>query len=175
MIKKSATDEAKTGKDNPPVDRKGGRAAGKFLTFFLSEKEYGLEILKVQEIIRLMDITPVPRTPDFIRGVINLRGKMIPVVDLRLKFKMESVDFTHRTCIIVVHTNGVEMGIIVDRVSEVMDVSGEDIEETPSFGISVNTDYILGMGKAGGKVRILLDIDKVLSTEEVSDIAKTLQ
>ena len=175
MIKKTATDEAKAGKDNPPVDRKGGRAAGKFLTFFLGGKEYGLEILKVQEIIRLMDITPVPRTPDFIRGVINLRGKMIPVVDLRLKFKMESIGFTHRTCIIVVHTNGVEMGIIVDRVSEVLDVSSEDIEETPSFGVSVNTDYILGMGKAEGKVRILLDIDKVLSTEEVSDIAKTLQ
>jgi purine-binding chemotaxis protein CheW len=141
--------------------------AGKYLTFFLGTEEYGIEILKVHEIIGLMPITPVPRTPEFIKGVINLRGKVIPTVDLRLKFGMESVEQTDETCIIVVQTHGIEMGIIVDKVSEVLNVGAGDIEDTPSFGASVNTDYILGIGKAAGKVRLLLDIDKVLATQEI--------
>jgi purine-binding chemotaxis protein CheW len=144
--------------------------AGKYLTFFLGNEEYGIEILKVHEIIGLMPITPVPRTPNFIKGVINLRGKVIPTVDLRIKFGMEAVQQTDETCIIVVQTHGIEMGTIVDKVSEVLNISADDIEDTPSFGASVNTDYILGIGKASGKVRLLLDIDKVLASQEIIQI-----
>ncbi len=149
------------------TDSVNDHRAGKYLTFYLGSEEYGIEILKVHEIIGLMPITPVPRTPEFIKGVINLRGKVIPTVDLRLKFDMETVDHTDETCIIVVQTHGIEMGIIVDKVSEVLNVGASDIEDTPSFGTNVNTDYILGIGKAAGKVRLLLDIDKVLATQEI--------
>ncbi len=141
---------------------------GKFLTFYLAEEEYGVEILKVQEIIGLLPVTSVPRTPHFIRGVINLRGKVIPIVDLRLKFGMEPKESTAETCIIVVHVQGIEMGIIVDKVSEVMNISAKDIDPAPSFGSDVKTDYILGIGKSQGKVKILLDIDRVLSTSEIT-------
>jgi purine-binding chemotaxis protein CheW len=144
---------------------------GKYLTFKLAGEEYGLEILKVREIIGLMDITAVPRTPDFVKGVINLRGKVIPVVDLRLKFGMATVEHTAETCIIVVHVGEVEMGIIVDRVSEVLNIAADAIESTPSFGANVNTEFILGMGKVGGRVSILLDIDKVLAGSELEAVA----
>lgn len=139
----------------------------KFLTFFLEDEEYGIEILKVREIIGMMAITPVPRTPKFIRGVINLRGKVIPVVDLRLKFGMPPVEQTEETCVIVVEADGVEMGAIVDKVSEVADIASENIEEAPFFGDDVQTDYILGLGKTAGRVTLLLDIDKALETEHV--------
>ncbi len=145
--------------------------AGKYLTFILAEEEYGLEILKVREIIGIMDVTPVPRTPEFVKGVINLRGKVIPVVDLRLKFGMEEIERTEETCIIVVDVRGIEMGIVVDKVSEVLDIPGKDIEDSPSFGTNVNTEYILGMGKANDKVTILLDIAKVISNEDLEAIS----
>ena len=153
--------------------RTGGSrvAGGKFLTFYLAGEEYGIEILKVHEIIGLMPVTKVPRTPEFMRGVINLRGKVIPIVDLRMKFMMPSAETTSETCIIVVHVRGIEMGIVVDKVSEVVDINSNDIEPTPSFGVDVNTDYILGIGKSQNKVRILLDIDRVLSSGEVSTLA----
>lgn len=145
--------------------------AGKYLTFKLAAEEYGLEILKVQEIIKMMDITKVPRTPEFVRGVINLRGKVIPVVDLRLKFGMEAKETTDKTCVIVVqvaHAAGrVTMGTIVDEVSEVLDILGEQIEASPEFGTTVDTAFILGMGKVGKRVVMLLDVDKVLSVDEV--------
>ncbi len=144
-----------------------GVEGGKFLTFLLQDEEYGLEILKVREIMGLMEITTVPQTPDYVRGVINLRGQVIPVVDLRLKFGMNEGDDDKRTCIIVVDVGGVMMGIVVDTVSEVMDINSSDIEATPSFGTELNTDYILGMGKVAGKVKILLDINKVLTSEEL--------
>ena len=144
-----------------------GVEGGKFLTFLLQEEEYGLEILKVREIMGLMDITTVPQTPDYVRGVINLRGQVIPVVDLRLKFGMDKGEDDKRTCIIVVDVEGVMMGIVVDTVSEVIDIDSSHIEATPSFGTELNTDYILGMGKVQGKVKILLDIDKVLTSEEL--------
>ena len=147
----------------------GSSVAGKYLTFFLKGEEYGLEILKVQEIIGMMTITPVPRMPESMRGVINLRGKVIPVVDLRLKFGMEAAEQTDETCIIVVQAQGMEMGIAVDRVSEVLDIIADDIEDAPALGPDVDTDYILGIGKAEGRVRLLLDIVKVLSTNEVVD------
>lgn len=145
----------------------------KFLTFFLADEEYGIEILKVQEIIGLLPITRVPRTPPFIRGVINLRGKVISVVDLRLKFGMEEKEATSETCIIVVQAVGMEMGIMVDKVSEVLAIATSEIDDAPSFGTTVNTDYILGIGKAQGKVKLLLDIDKVLSKQERMDLQAT--
>ena len=147
--------------------------AGKYLTFKLGTGEFGLEILKVQEIIKMMEVTRVPRTPGYVRGVINLRGKVIPVADLRLKFEMESREGTDKTCIIVVtvhRRNGaVVMGIIVDEVSEVLDVAGESIEPPPEFGGVVDTSFILGMGKIGGRVVTLMDVDRVLSGEEVAE------
>lgn len=147
---------------------------GKYLTFKLEAEEYGLEILKVREIIGVMDITAVPQTPAFVRGVINLRGKIIPVVNLRAKFGMEAIDDTEDTCIIVVDVNKdemtINMGILVDSVSEVLDITEEDIEETPSFGASVNTDFILGMAKAKGKVKILLNIQKVMTESELAAV-----
>jgi purine-binding chemotaxis protein CheW len=148
--------------------------AGKYLTFKLGAEEFGLEILKVQEIIKMMDITKVPRMPDFMRGVINLRGKVIPVVDLRLKFVMDSLATTEKTCIIVVQirssTRKVTTGIIVDEVSEVLDVHGEQIEPPPQFGTSIDTDFLLGIGKIGKRVVMLLDVDKVLSGDELSTL-----
>ena len=140
---------------------------GKFLTFFLDEEEYGIEILKVHEIIGMMSITTVPRTPPFIRGVINLRGKVIPIIDLRLKFAMEAIDQTEETCIIVVQAQSIELGIVVDRVSEVLDIPSDDIDEPPSFGAEVPTDYLLGIAKTDGRVKLLLNIDRVLTTSEV--------
>ncbi len=147
---------------------------GKYLTFALANEEYGLEILKVREIIGYMDITTVPQMPDYVKGVINLRGQVIPVIDLRAKFGMETTGITEQTCIIVVETTqggrNCSTGIVVDRVQEVLDISGDNIEETPEFGSSVNTDFIVGLGKVGTAVKILLDIDKVLSGTDIEGI-----
>ena len=143
---------------------------GKFLTFFLAGEEYGIEILKVHEIIGVLPITRVPRTPNFILGVINLRGKVIPIVDLRLKFGMEPKKIDEETCIIVVRVQGIQMGILVDKVSEVRNIASADVEDAPSFGSDVDTEYILGIGKSEGRVKLLLDIDKVLATQEVVDL-----
>jgi len=147
---------------------------GKYLTFTLAEEEYGIGILKIKEIIGMMAITTVPQTPDFVKGVINLRGKVIPVVDLRLRFGMGEIDYTERTCIIVVEIKGqsgvILIGIVVDSVSEVLNIKGEEIEDTPTFGTKLNTEYILGMAKMDGTVKILLDIDRVLRSEEIAQI-----
>jgi purine-binding chemotaxis protein CheW len=139
--------------------------AGKYLTFFLGNEEYGLQILTVHEIIGMMPVTRVPRTPDFIKGVLNLRGKVIPVIDLRIRFGLE-VTVAADVCIIVVQVRGIQMGIVVDRVSEVVSIAGEEIEPPPSFGYDVPTDFLLGLGKSQGRVRMLLDIDHVLSDSE---------
>lgn len=147
---------------------------GKYLTFTLAGEEYGISILKIKEIIGMMPITTMPQTPDYVKGVINLRGKVIPVVDLRLRFTMGAMDYNDRTCIIVVeiggHSSDIVIGIVVDSVSEVLNIKSEDIEDTPSFGTSLNTDYILGMAKMEGSVKILLEIDKVLSAEDLTDL-----
>ena len=144
---------------------------GKYLTFTLADEEYGIGILKIKEIIGMMTVTTVPQTPEFVKGVINLRGKVIPVIDLRLRFGMESMDYTERTCIIVVEIDGtagtVQIGIVVDSVSEVLNIKADEIEDTPTFGTRLNTDYILGMAKMEGSVKILLDINRVLKAEEV--------
>ena len=151
---------------------------GKYLTFSLAQEEYGIGILKVKEIIGMMPITSVPRTPEFVKGVINLRGKVIPVMDLRLKFMMEPIPYSERTCIIVVEIDSESgtllIGIVVDAVSEVLNIKEEEIEASPSFGTELNTDYILGMAKIGGGVKILLDIDRVLSQKEVTKFEKVL-
>ena len=147
---------------------------GKYLTFTLKEEEYGIGILKVKEIIGMMAITSVPRTPEYVKGVINLRGKVIPVIDLRAKFEMKSIEYSERTCIIVVEIESesatVLIGIVVDAVSEVLNIKEDEIEDTPTFGTELNTDYILGMAKMEGGVKIILNIDKVLSREEIKSL-----
>ena len=157
-----------------------GAKEGKFLTFELGGEEYGVEILKVKEIIGIMNITSVPQTPHYVKGVINLRGKVIPVIDLRLKFGMETHEYDERTCIIVIDIadrfgKGIVMGIVVDSVSEVLNIREEDIEETPTFSVNLNTGFILGMAKVKGNVKILLDIDKVLEADEVTAIETMVQ
>lgn len=149
--------------------------AGKYLIFRLGTEEYGVEILKVQEIMGVVEITTVPQMPEFVKGVINLRGKIVPVTDLRLKFSMEPKEYTERTCIIVVQIvgaqNNITMGIIVDEVSEVEDIGKGQIEPRPEFGSNILTEFILGIGKVEQRVVMLLDIDKVLSQEEVESIS----
>ncbi|MEN6437949.1 MAG: chemotaxis protein CheW [Syntrophobacter sp.] len=149
---------------------------GKYLTFSLGQEEYGIGILKVKEIIGMMRVTPVPQTPDYVKGVINLRGKVIPVIDLRLRFGMGENGYTDRTCIVVVEIDGqagkLHIGVVVDSVSEVLNIKASDIEDTPSFGTTLNTQYILGMAKTGGGVKILLDIDRVLSSDDLAILDK---
>ncbi|MBT3353627.1 MAG: chemotaxis protein CheW [Candidatus Scalindua sp.] len=145
---------------------------GKFLTFILGKEIYGFEILKVREIIGLMDITTVPQTPEYMKGVINLRGKVIPVIDLRLKFSMQEEEHTQETCVIVVEVENTSIGIIVDSVSEVSDISGGSIEEAPSFGQGIDTSFIMGLGKVKDKIIILLDIETVLSSEELEMVGQ---
>lgn len=154
----------------------GQALAGKYMTFKLAREEYGVAILKVRELIGLMEITKVPGTQSFIRGVINLRGKVIPVVDLRQKFGMEATKSTDQTVIIVVQLETrkgpLTMGILVDEVLEVLNIEGKNIEPPPSFGSgSFDTDFILGVGKAERRVIFLLDIDRVLSDSEQSALA----
>ncbi|HSR36579.1 MAG TPA: chemotaxis protein CheW [Desulfurivibrionaceae bacterium] len=143
-----------------------GDLAGKYLTFSLGDEDYGLGILKVREIIGVMEITAVPHTPKYIKGVITLRGRVIPVLDLRLKFSMEPQEYNERTCIIVVEVQGrtgpVQVGMVVDSVSEVLNISAGEIEPPPALGASRETTNILGMAKVKGEVKILLDIDQVV-------------
>ncbi|HUN55621.1 MAG TPA: chemotaxis protein CheW [Smithella sp.] len=158
----------------PHQNQSGGidSRAGKYLTFFLDNEEYGVEILKVQEIIGRMPITPVPLTSRYIRGVINLRGKIHPIMDLKVKFGMDQTIITDETCIIVINTASLMMGILVDKVSEVVNVASGDIEDTPSFGADVETEYLLGVGKTGGRIRLLLDIEKVITASDVINFKK---
>jgi purine-binding chemotaxis protein CheW len=157
--------------DSREVRSELAHLAGKYLTFKLAEEEYGLEIIKVQEIIGLMPITKVPRVPGYMRGVINLRGRIIPTIDLRSKFALPKVEDTDKTCIIVVEVMSskgkVNVGIIVDQVAEVMDVAADELDNAPEFGTALQTDFILAVGIVKGSVKILLDIDKVLTSEEV--------
>ncbi|MDA8308070.1 MAG: chemotaxis protein CheW [Deltaproteobacteria bacterium] len=154
----------------------GAEREGKYLTFSLGEEEYGIGILKVKEIIGMMRITPVPQAPDFIKGVINLRGKVIPVIDLRLRFGMNETGYTERTCIVVVEIDNsgakLHIGVVVDSVSEVLNIKGSDIEDPPSFGTTLSAECILGMAKTGGGVKILLDIARVLSNCGIGCIDK---
>lgn len=150
----------------------GAGRGGKYLTFSLADEQYGIGILKIKEIIGMMPITKVPQTPRFVKGVINLRGKVIPVIDLRLRFGMDAIDYTDRTCIVVVETVGssgnILIGSVVDSVSEVLNIKDEDIEDAPTFGTELSTESILGMAKMEGGVKILLDIDHVLDVEKLA-------
>jgi purine-binding chemotaxis protein CheW len=151
--------------------------AGKYLVFQLGREEFGIRVLKVREIMGIQDITAVPQTPAHVKGVINLRGKVIPVVDLRLKFGLPEQDYTQRTCIIVVQvrdegrqTGTMLTGIVVDGVAEVLNVAGADIEDMPDFGDGTVTPYLLGVAKVKGKVKILLEIDQVLSSQDLHSL-----
>ncbi len=156
----------------------GAQLGGKYMTFKLASEEYGLEILKVRDVIGLMQITRVPRAREFIRGVINLRGKVIPVVDLRVKFGMKETELAEQTVIIVVQFSSgkreLTMGILVDEVLEVLDISGEQIEPPPDFGSgNLDTDFILGVGKSEKRVIFLLDIGRVLSTGDNDHVTQS--
>lgn len=159
-----------TGEKASPASTEEDPESGKFLTFYLDDEEYGIEILKVREIIGLKPITFVPRTPDYIEGVLNLRGQVIPVVDLRLKFDMDPIEPDDETCIIVVQSGGVRMGAMVDRVSEVLEITGDQLVDAPSLGPDVNTEQLLGVGKSDDGVKLLLDIDRVLADVDDLDV-----
>ena len=145
--------------------------SGKYLVFELNGEECCIQVLKVREIMGVQDITAVPQTPSYVRGVINLRGKVIPVVDLRLKFGLPETEYTQRTCIIVVQvereSGSMMMGIVVDSVAEVLNIAAGDVEDTPNFGQGVSTPYLLGMAKVKGRVKLLLDIDEVMTSQEL--------
>jgi purine-binding chemotaxis protein CheW len=151
---------------------------GKYLTFQLASEEFGIGVLKVREIMGMHEITAVPQTPPHVKGVINLRGKVVPVIDLRLKFGLPGAEYTQRTCIIVTQVRGesgpILMGIIVDGVSEVLNLTANEIEDSPDFGDQTVKRYLLGMAKVKGKVKILLDIDTVLSTQEIHNLTSLL-
>ncbi|HVU15758.1 MAG TPA: chemotaxis protein CheW [Candidatus Didemnitutus sp.] len=154
------------------------KQAGKYLTVVLENEAYGIAVLKVREIIRLQKITPVPQMPSFVKGVINLRGRVIPIIDLRAKFGLKA-EFTERTCIVVVQVKLpseqiVQMGLIVDSVEEVVNLNQEEIEPTPEFGTKVDTTYLLGMAKVKGQVKTLLDIDRVVAPETVQSIVQAV-
>ena len=153
--------------------------AGKYLTIALDNESYGIAVLKVREIIRMQKITPVPQMPDFVKGVINLRGRVIPIVDLRLKFTLKA-EITERTCIVVVQVKltpqqTVQMGLIVDSVEEVVTLNTSEIEPTPDFGTHVDTSYVLGMAKVKGLVNTLLDIDRVVAPDTVQVLASSVR
>lgn len=151
------------------------RRAGKYLAFHLAAEEFGIPVLSVREIMGLQDITAVPQTPSHVRGVINLRGKVIPVLDLRLKFGLPPVEYSQRTSIIVVKVGDAMMGVIVDGVSEVLNLTAADIEDTPDFGRGIEIPYILGMAKTKDRVRMLLDIEHILSTTELTDLGSLME
>ena len=149
--------------------------AGKYLTFILHQESYGIDVLKVREIIRLTTITAVPQMPNYVRGVINLRGKIIPVMDLRLRFGFAEAASTEQTCIIVVQVKmsdgkATQMGLVVDGVEEVLNIAAADIEETPDFGGQIATHYIVGMAKVKGAVKTLMDIDGVVSADALKNL-----
>ncbi|MFB3776608.1 MAG: chemotaxis protein CheW [Bryobacteraceae bacterium] len=164
--------------DKSPI-AKADERAGKYLVFQLGREEFGIRVLKVREIMGVQDITAVPQTPAHVKGVINLRGKVIPVVDLRLKFGLPEIEYTQRTCIIVVQVQGeattMLMGIVVDGVAEVLNLTASEIEDTPDFGQGVATPYLLGMAKIKGKVKILLDINQVLTNQDLQGLEAVLQ
>jgi purine-binding chemotaxis protein CheW len=158
----------------------GKSAAGKYLTFVLGGESYGIPVLKVREIIKLVPVTVVPQMPSYIKGVLNLRGRIIPVLDMRIKFGMEvSADSDH-TCIIVVQVlsaNGIaiSLGLVVDSVEEVSNIAASDIEDTPDFGTTLDTSYLVGMAKIKNKVVSLLNIDRCLGVAELAVVEKTIK
>ena len=163
--------QSPAGSAPPPVDPR----AGKYLAFHLGIEEFGIAVSAVREIMGMQDITAVPHTPAHVRGVLNLRGKVIPVIDLRLKFGLSAIEYTKRTSIIVVKVDDIMTGVIVDGVSEVLNLTGPEIDDTPDFGAGVTTPYLIGMAKAKGKVRMLLDVDRVLNVSDFQSLGSLLQ
>ena len=154
------------------------KQAGKYLTVVLDNEAYGLNVLKIREIIRMQKITPVPQMPAFVKGVINLRGRVIPIVDLRVKFGLKA-EFAERTCIVVVQVKLandqiVQMGLIVDSVEEVVNLTAQEIEPVPEFGTKIDTTYLLGMAKIKDQVKTLLDIDRVVAPETLQTIVQSV-
>lgn len=147
----------------------------KFLTFALAGEEYGISIMKIKEIIGMMQVTVLPQTPDYVKGVINLRGKVIPIIDLRCKFNLEQVEPSERTCIIVIESENDDqtqtlVGLIIDAVSEVINLKGDEVEPAPTMQSNLNEQLILGLAKCESGVKILLDIDKVINHDELREI-----
>jgi purine-binding chemotaxis protein CheW len=153
--------------------------SGKYLVFHLGQEEFGIRVLNVREIMGIQDITAVPHTPLYVKGVINLRGKVVPVVDLRLKFGLPPQEYTARTCIIVVQARMesglIFMGVAVDGVAEVLNLTTSEIEDTPDFGDGTAKPYLLGMAKVKGKVKILLDIERVLTGQDLQGLNSLLR
>lgn len=162
------------------IDKKGQVAAGKYLTFGLGGESYGIPILKVREIIKLIPVTAIPQMPPYIKGVLNLRGRIIPVVDMRIKFDMNASENTDRTCIVVVQVTSstrasIHLGLIVDSVDEVSNITSADIEDTPDFGIQLDSSYLIGMAKIKNRVVSLLNIDRCLGAEDLEAVQKSVE
>lgn len=159
---------------NSAVDAESGAVTRRLFTFKLSGSDYGVPILRVQEIVALPPVTPVPRTPEFVRGVINLRGRVVPVVDLRTRFGMAASPDTDRTCVVIIQVEGesgaMRMGVVVEDLAEVVDVPEDDVVDPPEFGAGIDTEFLLGMGRVAQRVIILLDVDKVLTSADVATV-----
>ena len=156
--------------DTPGCDTSStvfGESGGKVLTFLLGEQEYGIEILQAREVVGLMHIDPIPHTPGWMKGVINLRGKIIPVIDLRAKFDMEEAEQTNESCILVVDIGGKMTGVAVDFLSGVVTLEKEQFEDSPELGTNINTELIAGIAKLGDRVVIVLDMGRILDNEEL--------
>jgi len=158
-----------------PINPVVNELEGKYLTFRLAEEFYAVSVKHVREIIRMMLITRLPRLPEYVRGVINLRGKVVPVIDLRAKFGMSRIVDDTTTCIIVVNVKtsagaDVMTGVVVDAVEEVLYIAQEDIEDTPDFGGHVDTKFIMGMAKVKGRIKALLDIEKVIGSSVIDQM-----
>lgn len=147
---------------------------GKYLSFRLQDEQYGINVDNILQIIAIPQITPIPKTPDFVKGVINLRGKIVPVIDLRLRFSLPFRKYNERNSIVVlrikIENDVVFIGVIVDNVQEVLDIKAANIEDSPTFGVKLDTDYILGMAKLNNKVITLLNIDNVLTNQDLIDL-----
>ena len=156
-----------------------GQRAGKYLTFQIENEEFGILVIRIREIMGIQQITAVPHTPSHVKGVINLRGKVIPIIDLRIKLGLDRRVYDQRTCIIVAQVRCGEslvlMGIVVDAVSEVVTLTEEQIEDPPKFGGGVQVRYLLGMAKTSGKVKMLLDIDEALSAEDLKELRQLME
>jgi len=153
---------------NDAQNLKSRASKNKFLTYFLGDEEYGVDISQVREIIAMMKITPVPKTPKYVAGVINLRGAIIPVIDTRLRFEMPPLEYTEQTAIIIIEINKVSIGFVVDKVEEVLTIDESNISEAPKFGTNVNTDFIKNIARIGEMVIMILDLEKLFEAEELS-------
>lgn len=156
------------------IDKKGERAEeeNQYVTFVIGEETYGVEVLKVQEIIGMTQITHVPNAMSFMKGVINLRGSVVPVVDMRIKFTMSEREYDAFTVIIIVEVRGRMIGMIVDSVSDVVSIPVKGIQDTPHFSAKIETDFIMGIGQIEEKLVIILDVDRIMSSEEMTELER---